>query len=125
MLKNSCERPLIKTNAWVADPEDKAPAVTLRWDAPKTISKVVLCFDADYDHPMETVQMGHPERVVPFCVKHYRIRDDKGAVLFEECDNHLSRTEISFPSPVSTSTLTVEIAETRGTPAALFKIRAL
>ena len=26
-------------------------------------------FDAHYDHPMESVLVGHPERRIPFCVE--------------------------------------------------------
>jgi len=33
------------------------------------INRIILNFDTDFDHPMESVQMGHPENRVPFCVK--------------------------------------------------------
>ena len=37
-------------------------------------------FDTDFDHPMESVLMGHPERDMPFCIKRYRITADGRAL---------------------------------------------
>ncbi len=121
-LKSGYERPFIQANAWVADVDDPAPSVTCRWDAPQTISRIILSFDSDFDHPMESVQMGHPESVVPFCIKHVRVSDETGTVLFEDRNNARSRADIYLDAPVETSALKVEVLETRGTPAALFKI---
>lgn len=39
--------------------------------------------DTDYDHSLESVQMGHPENVMPFCLRRYKLSDDKGTVFFE------------------------------------------
>ena len=122
-LQNGYERPFIQTNAWVAAVDDGAPVVTFRWDTPQTISRIMLSFDSDFDHPMESVQMGHPESVVPFCIKHVRVSDETGTVLFEDKNNARSRADIPLGGAVTTRTLKVEILETRGTPAALFKIR--
>jgi hypothetical protein len=97
--------------------------VTCRWDAPQSIRRIVLSFDSDFDHPMESVQMGHPENVVPFCIKHVRVSDENGTVLFEDKNNARSRADIQLDTPVETSALKVNVLETRGTPAALFKIR--
>jgi hypothetical protein len=72
---------------------------------------------------MESVLMGHPERDMPFCVKHYRIRDDQGALLHESRDNHQTRNRVRLVSPVRTKSLVIEIAATHGAPAALFEVR--
>ena len=122
-LANGYERPFIQTNAWAAALEDAAPAVTCRWDTVQTIRRIIISFDSDYDHPMESVQMGHPESVVPFCVKHFRVLDTQQNVIFAEDDFHQSRIDIQLDEPVDTDSLKVEILETRGTPAALFNIR--
>lgn len=45
-------------------------------------------FDPDYDHPMESVLMGHPERQMPFCVERYRVLDEAGTVLAACTNNH-------------------------------------
>jgi hypothetical protein len=67
-LTNGFARPVRQPNAWVAAFEDEQPCLKLTWSKPQKISRVELMFDTDYDHPMESVLMGHPERVMPFCV---------------------------------------------------------
>jgi hypothetical protein len=124
-LINGLARPVSTPNAWAADPADPAPALTLAWPAPQTVRRIVLAFDTDYDHPMESVQMGHPESDMPFCVSSYRILDASGKTLVEETGNHLSRREHILAAPVTTTTLRVELAHPAPPiPAALFAIRA-
>jgi hypothetical protein len=124
-LTNGLQRPTCGANAWIADPRDPAPAVTLQWTKPVTIGRVVLSFDADYDHPMESVLYGHPERHMPYCVRHFRLRDASGAILFEDAANHHDRREIVFDAAVTTDRLTVECVRVWGVaPAAMFEVRA-
>jgi hypothetical protein len=85
---------------------------------------VELSFDTDLDHPMESVLWGHPERVMPFCVRRYRIFDAHGMLLAEVAANHQTRNSISFPQPVRTDKLRIELEHPSGTvPAALFRVR--
>ncbi len=121
-LRSGYLRPFIQSNAWVAAREDPAPELTLKWERPQVIREMVLFFDADYDHAMESVQYGHPEREMPFCVKHFQVADAAGTVLFEERDNHQGRVSVRFSEAVRTSTLTLKIRETHGAPAALFAV---
>lgn len=123
-LLNGWNRPIRQPNAWVADPADKNPSVTLSWEKPQTLARIDLFFDGDYDHPMETVLWGHPEREIPFCVKQYRVLDDQGRVLAAVHDNHHAQNTIRLDTPVMTRTLKVEILST-GTdiPPALFAVR--
>lgn len=55
------------------------------------IREVILFLDGDFDHPMETVLWGHPERVPPYMVKRYRILDDEGNVVAKGREVNLSR----------------------------------
>jgi hypothetical protein len=122
-LSNGWNRPTRQTNAWVAAPEDKNPSLTLEWKAPQTISRVDLFFDGDYDHPMETVLWGHPEREIPFCIKQYRILDGEGNVLTEVRDNHHAKNTIRLNQPVTTDRLRVEGLSTRTSiPPAVFAV---
>ncbi|QHI68379.1 FAD-dependent oxidoreductase [Tichowtungia aerotolerans] len=123
-VSNGWNRPVRQVNAWVADPADSAPVLTLEWDAPQTISRIDLFFDGDYDHPMETVLWGHPEREVPFCVKQYRVLDGDGNVQAEVQDNHQAQNTIRLESPVITDRLRLENLQT-GTPVppAIFEVR--
>lgn len=122
-VTNGIARPTTQPNAWVAAPDDPAPRLTLRWPAPQTIRRIDLSFDTDFDHPMESVLMGHPERDMPFCVQRYRILDAAGRVLHECFDNHQTRNVIRLSQPVQTGALHIEVLETHGAPAAIFEVR--
>jgi hypothetical protein len=120
---NGFERPTTAPNAWVSDLADRAPRLTLSWDKPQTIASIVLAFDSDFDHPMESVLMGHPEREMPFCVKRYRILDETGRVIHESAENHQSRNVVRLPQPVTSKSMQIEILEARGAPASVFAVR--
>lgn len=124
-VANGFARPTCGPNAWVADPDDRAPALTIIWDEPQTIARIDLAFDTDLDYPMESVVWGHGERVMPFCVKRYRITDAAGNLLVEVTDNHVTRRTHLFEKPVMTDRLTIHYDETwgQGVPAALFEVR--
>ena len=76
-LTNGVARPTNQPNAWVAAFEDEQPCLRLTWAKPQTIARVELLFDTDFDHPMESVLMGHPERVMPFCVPNVVVLDGR------------------------------------------------
>jgi hypothetical protein len=121
-LSTEYQRPLIQSNAWSADPSDRRPTLTLSWSNPQKVQSVVLYFDVDYDHAMETVQWHHSEDAMPFCVKHYRLYDGEGHLLAEDVQNYQGRVCLNFDSLVETDTLKLELLETHGAPAALFSI---
>jgi hypothetical protein len=123
-LVNGIARPTSQPNAWVADFSDRAPSVTLTWPSPQTIARIELSFDTDFDHPMESVLQGHPERAMPFCVKRYRLCSEGGELLAECTDNHQARNVIVLEKPLSTRRITLEMeAPAPNVPAALFEIR--
>jgi hypothetical protein len=123
-LTNGFARPTNQPNAWVASWTDPSPMLTLVWPKPERIARIELAFDTDFDHPMESVLMGHPERVMPFCVQQFEIRDDAGRVLHRCNDNHQSRQEIRLEAPVVTEQLTLVLrASGELVPAALFGVR--
>ena len=120
---NGWARPYLQPNAWVAAAEDPAPCLSLRWPAPCSIGRIELSFDTDFDHPMESVLLGHLERVAPFCVKRYRVLDANGNRLYECPENHQTRNSIRLPSRVATDEIRIEVLETWGAPAAIFGVR--
>ncbi|MBZ0299949.1 MAG: FAD-dependent oxidoreductase [Anaerolineae bacterium] len=123
-LGSGFARPTTGTNAWVAAFDDAAPTLTIQWAEPKSIRKVVLAFDTDADHAMETVLLGHPENTMPFCVQHYRLLDGSGRVLAECADNHQSLNRICLDAPVQTDRLVVELLASHGNvPGSLFAVR--
>jgi hypothetical protein len=123
-LKTGVYRPTTAPNAWVATFEDKNPQLKISWDKPEKISKVDLLFDTDFDHPMESVLMGHPEDVMPFCVRNYEIKDDKGKIVYAKKGNYQTKNTINFQEPLTTNELTVVLEHpSENVPAALFSIR--
>lgn len=123
-LVNGVDRPTVITNAWVADPADPNPSIEIVWNKRQKISKLALFFDTDFDHPMESVLMTHPERVMPFCVRAYKILDDKGNVIYEKQHNFQTINTILFDGFVETEKLIVSMTHpSNNVPAALFGIR--
>jgi hypothetical protein len=123
-VNNGLFRPTVSPNAWVAALDDQNPRLWLEWDQPQTIREVVLAFDTDYDHPMESSLMGHPESTMPFCVQHYQLCNDRGEKVFEKQDNHQTINKIVFDPPLLTSKLVVEPRQpSPHVPAAIFEVQ--
>ena len=116
-------RPTHLPNAWIAATEDPQPELKLEWDEPQNISKVIVEFDPDWDHPMESVLMTHPEAVVPFMVRNFDLIDASGTVLQEVRGHHSARFEWHAASPLSTRGLTLRVLATAGAPASVFRVR--
>jgi len=108
-ITNGIFRPTTQPNAWVASPNDPLAFLTLTWAKPKAIAQVNLYFDTDFDHPMESSLMGHPESEIPFCVKSFLIKDDSGNVIHREENNYQSIQRINFKEPIKTTILRVEL----------------
>jgi hypothetical protein len=124
-LTNGQQRPIAQANAWVASLDDPSPLLRITWTKPRKISRVVLYFDNDFDHPMESVLMTHPETIMPFCVRHFSIVDARSGVLLAEVfDNHETIRSITIPEPVMTDSLEIRLTPPgNGIPAALFEVR--
>jgi FAD dependent oxidoreductase len=123
-VTNGLFRPTHQPNAWVADFEDSNPMLVLEWPEPQTVREVHLHFDTDFDHPMETVLIHHPENVMPFCVNEYQILDDKGAVLVAVSQNHQSINSFSLATPVETTSLRIILSQNhKNVPVSLMGVR--
>lgn len=123
-LKNGIGRPVNEPNAWVSSISDQKPKLSLKWAEQTSISRIELCFDTDYDHPMESVLMTHPERTMPFCIRNYTITDGNGNQLFVKKDNYQSINIIELKETVLTDELTLQFEHPSAEiPAALFAIR--
>ena len=142
-LTNGFARPTNQPNAWVADFAHEQPVLRLAWDKPQTIRRIELSFDSDFDHPMESVLMGHPERVMPFCVREVTVAvpakvpvlagrhngngsssSDTERLIFQITENHQSRQVISLKTPFTADALELRfVAPGANVPAALFEVR--
>jgi hypothetical protein len=120
---NGFARPADGPNAWVPDPADRAPALSLEWDGPVEVARVELAFDTDHDDVLPSVAIHREELAFPACVEDYRLKDGSGKVLAEVRGNHQTRNTVTF-APVRTSRLIFEPLKTRGgCPPALFEVR--
>lgn len=123
-IRNGIERPVKLPNAWVADLKDEHPSLHLQWPTPQLINSLALCFDTDFDHPMESVLMTHPENVMPFCVRNYQITDGQGNTIYACTGNYQTRNEIKFDEPVKTDKISIFVEHpSSDVPAALFGVR--
>lgn len=123
-LRSGYERPTTTPNAWVADPEDPDPTLSLAWDQPQAIHRVSVALDTDFDHPMESVLWGHPERVSPFCVQHLQLLNENGEVLGEIEKNHQTRVVFKLDKKQKTTKLFLKVAHpSQQVPAAIFSIK--
>ena len=142
-LTSGFARPTCQPNAWVADFAHEQPTLRLAWDKPQTIARIELSFDTDFDHPMESVLLGHPERVMPFCVRELVVAQgvrvpvtagghaangedgsDTERLLGEIAQNHHSRQVIRLSQPVTTDSLEIRlVAPSANVPTALFAVR--
>lgn len=121
---NGIARPVACPNAWVAALDDPQPTLHLQWDMSQVIRKIVLTFDADYDHPMESILWGQPEHDMPFCVKAYRVTDDQGNVVHACDDNHQAINVIALNDALHTRSLNIRVLSSHGPcPAAVFEVR--
>jgi hypothetical protein len=119
---NGPARPVDAANAWVASADDANPQLHLDWDAPQTIGHIRIEFDPDWDHPMESVLMTHPEEVVPFMVKDFDLLDDTGKTIQSVRDHHGAIHDWKPAAPLTTKRLSLKVLATHGAPAAVFRI---
>lgn len=123
---NGFTRPTTVPNVWVADLSDKRPTIVLQWPVPVTVKGILLFFDNDFDHPLESVLMGHPESVIPFCISGWEVKNENMVVL-ASCDfNHHSIGRINFKDCITIAELHIELKKSNEyIPASLFEIIVL
>ena len=120
---NGFVRPYLGTNAWAAALKDSQPKITFEWKNAKVIKSIKIFFDTDYDHAMESSLMGHPESVMPFCARSYKIFDQNGIVVYETKANHQTINTIVLPESIKTKTLSIEFEPSNSEiPVSLFEI---
>jgi hypothetical protein len=118
-LLNGKLRPEQHTNCWVPAQDDTHPNVSWHWNEPQQAKHITLLFDNDFDHAMETVQMGHAQAVTPHCTTHYRVWLDE-MLLANVTENHHSLCHHLVPEGVSFSQIRLELLASAGALPALY-----
>ncbi|TXE13902.1 FAD-dependent oxidoreductase [Seonamhaeicola algicola] len=122
-LGNGYVRPWGQVNAWVANLNDEKPTLKVTWQAAKEISEIKLFLDPDYDHPLESTLMGHPEEVVPFMLKNYVIKDLEGNTLQTVKGNYQAINTLKFNEPLKLKGFIIEAEHpSKDVPATIFEI---
>jgi hypothetical protein len=123
-LVNGFTRPYIQPNAWVTGADDANPTLILNWAAEKKIKSVTLFLDTDFDHPMESSQMGHPEDVMPFVVRDFSVFNEKNEILFDVKDNHQTMVTLNDGVEKNCSKLIFKLKKTEThVPVSIFQIQ--
>jgi hypothetical protein len=72
---------------------------------------------------MESVLMGHPERVMPGCVTSFEVRGEGGELLGEVKENHQTRVRVRFSQAVVTRELSVVLLSHGCALPAIYEVR--
>lgn len=119
---NEYARPWRGANAWAPSADDSAPTLKLDWKVAQVLRELSITFDTDFDHPMESVLLSHPERVMPGCITAFRVSTVEGRELAEVIENHQTRWRIILPKPVETRGLRIKILSHGEAPPAIFNV---
>jgi len=122
-VANGIARPWCGVNAWVPSREDERPSLRLEWGEAQTIWGIEISFDTDFDHPMESVLMGHPERVMPACVTEFEVCAAGTGVLAHVTENHQTRWSLRLEKPVVTKELSIAVLAHGPALPAIFEVR--
>ncbi|PIF20690.1 FAD-dependent oxidoreductase [Candidatus Pantoea floridensis] len=118
-LLNGKLRPERHTNCWVPALDDAHPHVSWQWREPQQARQLTLLFDNDFDHAMETVQMGHAQSITPHCTTHYRLWLDD-TLLVEVQENHHSLCHHLVPQEMRFRQIRLELLASAGSLPALY-----
>ena len=120
---NGVARPWRGANAWLPAREDARPTLQLQWDDAQAIDTIELSFDTDFDHPMESVLMGHPERVMPACVTAFEVIANNSKVLAHVEHHHQTRWSLRLDQPIAVTELAIVILAHGPALPAVFEVR--
>ncbi len=87
------------------------------------MDSIVIDFDPDWDHPMESVIRWHHDRAMPTTVKDFELETEEGKSLARVTGNYLARREVKLPVSISTRGLRLRLSGVNGAyPAAVFGV---
>ncbi|OBQ52828.1 FAD-dependent oxidoreductase [Tamlana sp. s12] len=122
-ISNGFVRPWGTANSWTAALDDKNPSLKIEWQEVEELSEISLFLDTDYDHAMETVQFGHYDDVIPFCLRNYKITSVEGEVLVEVKDNYQGLNVHKLKNKIKTKGVLIEVEHpSNNVPATIFEV---
>ncbi len=122
-IANNIMRPEVKPNAFVAPLESTTSILDIYWSERKTIREIIIFMDTDYDHPMESTLLGHPEDVIPFCVRDYSLMNCGKTMIFSMKGNHQTQNRIVLDEPIESDHLQLTLHRSLpNVPISLFEV---
>ncbi|PIO96951.1 FAD-dependent oxidoreductase [Pleomorphomonas carboxyditropha] len=115
-------RPISGPNAWMADRHDPAPTVELGFARPIKAARLSLYLDCDYDHPLESVQYRHHDRVMPLLVHAAEVRVN-GRLVAAITDNRSPVITVDLPEDEEISSLSLGLSNAQGHAVSLLGLR--
>ncbi len=115
-------RPTSLPNAWAADFSDPKPTLFLEWPEGIRAQQLTIYLDCDYDHPLESVQYHHDDRVMPHLVHACKVVCNN-LVIKSVLDNHQGLINVSLPDDELIKKLAIQLTNTQGHPVAVLGIR--
>jgi hypothetical protein len=123
-LTNGFTRPDVRPNAFVAALDEKQVTIDVHWKELQEIREIVLHFDTDFDHPMESSLWGHHSNTTPFCVNSYQIRNCGITLLTAVSENYQTINRFRLHQAIRTRHLQFIIEQPdQNVPCALFEIQ--
>lgn len=107
-LLNGYTRPTTSSNVWVAGADAQTATLSCEFAQQKKVEEITIYFDSDFDHPMESVQWGHPENDSPFCIKNVKIKNAGGEIVASVEGNFKSIAKITLEQAITTDKLVFE-----------------
>jgi hypothetical protein len=123
MVTNGYARPWCGANAWAPASDDPSPTLHLTWPSQQTIRTIHITFDTDFDHPMESVLMTHPEHIMPGCVTAFRVITSEGNVIAQINEHHQTHWRCHLDQPITTTGLSIEILGRGPAPPTIYEVR--
>ena len=72
---------------------------------------------------MESVQFGHPEDIIPFCIQNYSIYDKDDNLLYKKTGNYQTINDVEFEPGIKCTELKIKPEHpSKDFPATLFEI---
>lgn len=106
-------RPFNQPNAWMMSADEDAK-IDLKWQEKQKISELNIYLDCDYDHPLESVQYSHHDRIMPFLPSDIEIYADNKLI---KCitNNHAAMVRIKWNDDFLSDNLSIRLTASQGT----------
>ena len=120
-LLNGYHRPFLQSNCWCADKNDNSPFIDIVWEVEQNLKVLLLFFDGEYDYSPLHIQHKYEDNSRKYCVKAFKVYDDKGNMIANISNNYQARKKILL-GDIQTKSLKI-VFENQNTPISVFGVQ--